>query len=513
MEDHGSVIRACKESIFAVGTILCGFKDFDQLLHGSVDEWIRGNIKKGNNKLLVMWPRDHYKTSLVTIAGSIWFIINNPEVRILLIQKTGTKASEVLRAIAQHMTGDMFRHYFGDLLPDIKKARWNQNEIEVQRRGVFPEPTISARGVDSAVVGGHYDVEILDDMVDSEATDSVAQMDSVIRFHKRANFLFDSFRRGVRITVGTFWPGGFYEQAVESTVYEKIILGCFVDSRFRAFLASVGKECPYEDGEPIFPSEFTTKELEAIRDDPLEGGPVEFSHQMLNVAVTEGMRRFDPANFRYYVPMDAQWESFNTDMGKIRRADLYVTMVVDPSTGEGKDESAITVCGWEREKGIAIVLEAWSDRVLIDKLVDQIFYLARKWKPNLVGMEDVAFQKTLRQIVVNEMLRRKMPLSIDRSIKPHGQSKNARIVDSLQPFIATNKVYFVKNTQKKLMTQMERWLPNKKDQPDDLVDCLAYQTRYWSLIEVGSTDQDDLEYWESDESVREEPAYGLVCRT
>ena len=81
---HETWREAFKKSLFLTAKILCGFNkshyeaEPSEEFHLPMCEWIENNIRDGNRRLLVMVPRDHLKTSVITIGSTIWMLINNP---------------------------------------------------------------------------------------------------------------------------------------------------------------------------------------------------------------------------------------------------------------------------------------------------------------------------------------------------------------------------------------------------------------------------------------------------
>lgn len=106
------------------------------------------------------------KTTTVTVAYAIDRILRNRDVRILIVSKTHTFAKKILREIKQHLeTNEVLIELFGEFVGD----KWHESEIEVKGRSrPMKEGTITTVGADGQVAGGHYDVILVDDLVDGK---------------------------------------------------------------------------------------------------------------------------------------------------------------------------------------------------------------------------------------------------------------------------------------------------------------------------------------------------------
>ena len=190
-------------------------------------------------------------------------------------------------------------------------------------------------------------------------------------------------------------------------------------------------------------------------------------------------------------------------------------MTIDPATGEGNntDESAITVTGYDRMTGKIFLLDAWDKRVLPFDLTNMIIQKARAWKPHVIAPEDVSFQKTYKHFLRQEMDRAGVHFPI-RPVKPGNTGKGARILDSLQPFIANQQLYVMRNRahRKVIDEAINVQIVDGKvvGRSPNLLDSLAYHADFWrGQIFATDEDRDERRMYKSEQ----EPAYGLSCVT
>jgi predicted phage terminase large subunit-like protein len=501
--DHETMVKACRDDLFVTARFLCQFRDVTPRFHKKLCDWVRNNIRSGDRNMMVLLPRGHLKTHVLALAGSAWMIINNPDTRILFMQSSGRKATENMYSLSSILDSEIFKHYFGDIIPDrASRRRWNQNEIEVNRAGNYPEATITARGVGSRITGGHYDCIISDDLIDLEDADSDTTMDSAITWHKHSTPLFVDPSRGLNIVIGTRWSESDLYGWVKANqkMYQVLEAGCFADERCAEWDFA-------EPGDPIWPERFSKEVLEQIHDKINDD--FIFSHQYLNIPLSDELRRFKERDIQWY-----KWEEANKEIvsgeRKYRVEKLFKVLTVDPSVGESRDsdESAIVVTGIDRKSANIFVLEAWAERVITPDLISKIMELHERWSPHVTGIEDAGFQKTLKYPLRQQMMWSNRQFAIV-PLKHGGKAKFKRI-EGVTPYVANQQV-FMRKDHGKLLNQLLSFHPSMKGH-DDLIDALAYHVQFWKSTrpEMKFTEEEDEDSPRPEKRV---PAYGLSCTT
>jgi predicted phage terminase large subunit-like protein len=486
----------------------------------------------GKRRFLILTPRGHLKTSYFGTAFLTWRAITEPEARVLYMMSSSVNAQKTLESVTASLMGnEALAHFFPKRVLDLKNPECRQriDKIRLPRKGNYRENTIEASGMDARVTGGHFTDHVLDDLIDETMIDSEIMQSKAVNFVKRSNPLFVNAAHDLRILVGTRWPGEFYNWVLDPeyniyNTHETLLLGCYVDQRFRDFLESTGKATILEEGAPIWPYNeslgcgFTHETLEGIRKD----SEYDFVHQYLNLEVSDEMKRFRREDIMQYswtvdklgnraclVKLKESKETFTVPLKR-----LYISMTIDPATGEGRntDESAITVCGHDRKTGFIFVLDAWDGRVTAFNLIERILAMAEEWQPNVVSPEDVSFQKTLKWYLKKTMVERGIHFPI-RPVKPGTKSKGARIVDSLQPFVRNQQVYFAKDQRKLINELLNLQVVGGKvvGKSPNLADSLAYHVEYWRGRNK-PVEKEDIEYFDP---FLGDPgrAYGLECLT
>ena len=125
---------------------ILGFKDMTVGCHGPMCAFADQNEKQFK---LILVPRDHLKTSTFTIGGTMQRVVRDPESRNLIANESATNAQRMLRAIRQHAESNrVFRALYSDIIPKhTSKTRWNDEELQFNRQGHYPEPSIDSIGM------------------------------------------------------------------------------------------------------------------------------------------------------------------------------------------------------------------------------------------------------------------------------------------------------------------------------------------------------------------------------
>jgi predicted phage terminase large subunit-like protein len=119
---------------------------------------------------LLLAPRGHGKSTVLTVGFLLFSILKDMDIRTLITSNTAAQAQAFLREIKHHLENnpkiiDQFGHQKGH--------PWNESEITVAgRTHGAKEPTVTAIGVGGPVISRHYDLIVLDDVVDEDAARS-----------------------------------------------------------------------------------------------------------------------------------------------------------------------------------------------------------------------------------------------------------------------------------------------------------------------------------------------------
>lgn len=438
--------------VFATGVL--GYTDLSPSAHGPLCRFLDRHPSRFK---MVQMPRGHLKTSIGTIARVTQMVTRNPNARILLANETSTNAERFLSAIKQHVESNRrFRTLFSKIIPKELRKGWSNESLTFVRDWLGPEPTIDTIGMTGAMTSRHFTHITIDDPISEEAAKSEAVMTDVItRIDKIISMMVnpevDTFD-----LIGTRWA--FHDVYSH---FEKL----YGDGLARFIRGAL------EDGKPIWPERFSMETLAQARTNM---GDYAFSCLYLNNPRNESVQDFNIRDLRWF-----RWGSGSQRVvlyepdGSIRavwdQKQLDITLTVDLAVAEktSSDRNAIVVVG-SAPSGDLVVLEAWGERCPPSRVMDVIFEFAERYRPRIVGVESVAYQKSFKYFLEAEAKRRGQWLHIE----PLGASraKETRI-RGLQPIAAMGRLYML-GTQHLLRQEMAEFPLGKHD---DVLDALAMQ--------------------------------------
>jgi hypothetical protein len=123
-------------------------------------------LQLDSRRTMILAPRGHGKSTICTVAYSLWKLLQNRDARILVVSNTADQADALLGEMKlQVETSEPLRQLFGDL----RGGLWRANKLAIAgRTRIFKEASVTSTGVEGAIISRHYDVIILDDVVDEE---------------------------------------------------------------------------------------------------------------------------------------------------------------------------------------------------------------------------------------------------------------------------------------------------------------------------------------------------------
>jgi len=457
--------------------VVLGHHDMNQEHKALCEFWQSYN----RQYLLALLPRYTFKSSVLTIGDSLWWMYKNPNIRILIYSDSAGKAGGFLQGIKNHIEGkaanSRFRELIGKLETDAHKGKWNESQIIISKRTESRvEPTVDTAGIETSKVGMHYDRIYFDDIVSDVNVTTKAQMDKVYECYQKSLSLLTPIG-DVRIT-GTRWHFG--------DTYGRLIKENEETDQFGLFVRSA--EELNKDGKLLFEDSYLTREF--LDQKKAQQGSYIYSCLYKNSPVDDEQAIFKQDDFEFYGRLREASNPHKTGLYE----DLYVTCTLDPS-GEGSDPTGGTVVGTDHDMKMYI-LETFNRNCLPDQMINWVIAMNIKYRIKLFGIETTFFRGMLKREFderIKEAQRENPGFHLFgiREFKPsakRGESKFARIL-ALQPFHQRRDICFPgKNieTQKTgfsdLAYQMLQLTPNHMPEPNDLLDSLAYHV---DLIQRG----------------------------
>jgi phage terminase large subunit-like protein len=374
--------------------------------------FVYGDDKNAYLRRLILMPRGHLKSSVGNILYCLWRVYRNPNIRILVASNLQSLAKSFIRELRGYFENPNLDkvwnnrpHIPGALLPQLqKKSRdrnfsieteaedrkviWNNDALQVIRTdGVYyKEPTIYATSVGTTITGQHYDLVILDDLVDFKNTASevkkamvsewIADVESVLNPPELINIVGATYEikdivGGEVVILGTRYAlDDYYAHVIENQEE----LGYQVHSR------NIYKNGTDASDGYLWDSKYNHNVLESIK---ARLSPRRFSSQYLNKVYEKDGKLFNTKAISV-LPDNTLFFSENNCCAKHPSGRLEIVapiIAVDPAftTSKKGDDCAILV-GFKYNDGTTVVLDAALDRMSASEVVSKITEFATKYK-------------------------------------------------------------------------------------------------------------------------------------
>ncbi len=131
---------------------------------------------------LDLWAREHYKSTIITFAGSIQEVLRNPDLTVCIFSHVKPIARKFLGQIKMELEGnEKLKALYPDVLwqdPKRESPKWSLDSGLVLKRNSNPkEATFEAHGlVDGQPTSAHFGLRIYDDVVTLESVSTPEQV-------------------------------------------------------------------------------------------------------------------------------------------------------------------------------------------------------------------------------------------------------------------------------------------------------------------------------------------------
>lgn len=432
------------------------------------------SIYRGNgSSKMVLIPRNHLKSTVISVAYVLWRIVKNPAIRILLTSAVAKDARKFLKAIKWQLTQnkkikEFWPHvHVTQELIDTGKVGWNLNEITIVRTVQYEagEATVEAMGVGGNLVSRHYDLIICDDLVNNKNSKTLYLLEDTIEWFQNAHSLLDPVT-GEVVVVGTRWD--------YSDLYA-FLLGNHSDEYSLYFATVIGA-----DENIFFTKKFTPETLAKIKK---IHGPYKYSCQYLNQPVDRDAQDFKVSWLQFYYSTEGQDGLDNKDRPILPSNHVwhYFAGMDLAITEDGGDETALVVVA-VNEKNEWYVMDVWTaQHGSPDKIIDMIFLAQEKYPEILMfGIETRGWQKTIASGANELMKQREIWINIKEMSSESNTSKRSRIM-GLVPRCARKAIFLNGKSKETLKGGMKQFFSQYQRFPrghDDILDAAAYIEMY-----------------------------------
>lgn len=429
----------CKNSLRYLCVEKLGYKDWD-VCHDDLEDWFLKNRKQDFRVLLI--PRYHLKTSIVTIGKTIQYILNKPNAKILLCNAVWDNARSFLDEIKSHLQNPNLTELFGS----FESSKWNKDEIVIkQRKRPDKTPSIDTAGVEKTLTSQHYDYIICDDLVTRENITTPEQMLKVKKF------FFDLLKLlnpvdGQMDIVGTRWHfGDLYGDLADEN---KIRIEKMGKEKYKFYVKSATEDGTF-NSKPIFPKMWP---LEKLKDLHMTIGPYEYAANMNNSPLSEKEQIFKPP-IRYWdrIPDNSRY---------------YIT--TDLATEDGQDYGVVMVTCLTPGNQLFVV-DYKQGHFGHNEMIDHVFNYVNQYlngqQIKKVGIESNAYQKVFLKLIEEEARKRNV---LFESVPVNRHKEKSFRIKALQPRYASGNL-LIKQGMVELEEELLKFPVGKHD---DLLDAL-----------------------------------------
>lgn len=367
---------------------------------------------------LDLWPRYHYKSTIITFAGNIQEIVVDPEVTICIFGNSLKISRPFLSQIAEELERNEFlKDIYPDVLwrtPKTQASNWSlERGITIKRKGTPKEATVEAHGlIDAMPTGRHFRLLIYDDTITEHSVSNPEQIKKATERYELSLSLGVGLATRVRMPGTRYSFADTYGQLIERDIVTPRVYSATEDGTLK--------------GKPVFLTvpawEDVKKKQRSVVASQFLQNPLAGSENMFQI---EWLRPYE-----------------------LRPRRLNVYIMVDPSLGKSatSDRTAMAVVGVDAAMN-RYLLDGYCHRMRLSQRWECLRDLWKKWNkaPGVdyceVGYERYG-QQTDNEYFEERMMMEKIVFSIRELnwVREGLQSKQAR-VERLEPYFRNSKFH------------------------------------------------------------------------
>lgn len=442
---------------FSALVYILGYRDLGDFHQEEIEELRKVRyVTDENYRKLWLWSRGFFKTSIITISHSVYLILNNPDIRILLDSYTISIAEDILRSIKNQFIGNSdFRGLFPEYCPvpnSVGKIEFGTSQeftVPCRKNLTYKEPTMMCAGVGTNLAGLHFDWHKHDDLVTKFSVTNDTQIQESKDHYYSLRSLFDN-------------PGCPREDVV-GTIYHFNDLYC--DFRKSGQFKESFNPVDF-DGIPVFPERLNQLQMDELQ---LAIGPYEYQTQY----------KLNPVN-----PKDAKFKSEWLKEYESLPSGLAEYICVDPASTTKKRSDYTVLERWGVGfDGRHYLIEGIRDKMTAFQRIDALFAFVRRAK-NLkwVTYEVIGGRHGDLEVIDQRQQSEKLFFHV-KETKGSSASKVDRIEQRLVPQYHSGKILFPRSSyfrsvhDGKLYDFIEllkiEYLQFPFTEHDDILDCQA----------------------------------------
>lgn len=353
-------------------------------------------------RILLLFPREHAKTTIITFSYVLWCICYNKKRNIVICSDSKNQAQEFLRNIKTELeTNQKIIEDFGDLVPtgqhvydDNKRAmrgKWDERHVITRNQVQIKclSPGSQARGLNFNVYmedpdnpgqmitkPQRPDLLICDDILNDKWIKNRVQRDKIEEWFFSPVFNAVDSDIGDIIVVGTI----LHHDDLLSRIYKD-------EERTAGWVKMKRPACSFdpqtgEIGNVLWPGRWSAAKLLHRR---REIGSLAFAREFLLNPTDEGAQFFNHAWFEFYVDKQSVpvewWDGLVVQGLKFMPNDLLCVTSIDPAISEKDvaDYSVVMTMGFSPSTRSYYVLDCFRERCSPEKQVKEMIRQGKRW--------------------------------------------------------------------------------------------------------------------------------------
>lgn len=440
------------------------------------EEW-RGEIGI-NRTRMVLWPRDHGKTTVANVADNIRLQLKYPGICTAIGHDSKEVARPMLAQIREEFESKKLLKW---IAPDIcwvnprrDAPKWDQDHLYLRRKNFYRVPSFCAVSTDSLPLSFHFDVWTWDDLVTEDNSRTHFQRNRVKTAYRVTHpFMSMEGLRLIKIC-GTRWHLDDLYGELEKEIKG---LGKPEDLMISGMLD--------DEGVPWFDKKFCVKKdgpedrRETLDEVRTRMTPYIFSACMMQNPLPEGTQKLDAALVNRYECFGQGRSGWRPPL-QGRNWQFYTAVDLNTLSPTAQDDACVLAVALS-DDGHVCVVDINLGKPSRYQMLEWVFRQNEDWAPAQVFVETVAFQQTFIQDLVRTAAEKKAYLptvAVKRGGVRSGSGKNDRIM-CLQGTVEAKKLWVPQDSRfERLMQELRDFTPDADSAHDDALDCLADCFRY-----------------------------------
>lgn len=412
------------------------------------------DVEKNSDMTLDLWPRGHFKSTIITFGLPIQNILKNPSERQCIFSMTRALAIGHLRRIKNTLeSNELLINSFPNIFyanPN-HSPKWSEEVgLIVKRKRIYTEASFEGWGLDNLPTGKHFTKIYFDDILDARNVNTPAQIEKTTYNLGLAMQLVH--KKYTMCAAGTFYSlKDTYHSMIKSKLWKS-----------RIYPAEVDETGGWKfDGIPVM---MTPEELKKRRSDLYV-----YFCQMLLHPVPQSDQKFNRS-----------WIKFYTSQTKRPPMNMYILVDSAKKTDKKHDYTVMMVIGVDALRNYWI-LDIVRDKIDVYGRWEKLSWLVKHW-----GVTEVGYEQYAAMVDTEVMNRCMLETGIFFTITELGGqvSKDDRIKKLVPDYhrgrwiIPDCLSYRSADGETRdlivdYIEEFENWVPGRNVGHDDMLDCQA----------------------------------------